>query len=207
MCYTAYDGVNPPKVALTSISAKDFTAHNWDWTKPVLVTPESIDDKDACLLPKKVKGKYLIFHRIEGLISADLVDNLDFKKKRLPNHIQVLSPRPGMWDSVRVGIAAPPIKTKYGWLLIYHGVSEHNTYRVGAALLDKSDPTKIIARGAVPLLEPSEKYEKEGFIPNVVFPCGAIVRKDTLYIYYGGADTVTAGATVKLSKLLKDLRD
>ena len=78
---------------------------------------------------------------------------------------------------------------------------------MGVALLDPKNPTQVIARGAVPLLEPREKYEREGQIPNVVFPCGAVLRKNTLYIYYGGADTTVAVATVNLPKLLKGLLD
>ena len=207
MCYTAYNGIDPASVAITHISVQNFTIHNWDWSEPVIITPEHVDDKDACLLPEKVNGRFLIFHRIEGVISADFVDDLNFIHKRLQNHIQILAPRPGMLDSTLVGIAAPPIKTKLGWIMLYHGVSEHNTYRMGVALLDPKNPTQVIARGAVPLLEPREKYEREGQIPNVVFPCGAVLRKNTLYIYYGGADTTVAVATVNLPKLLKGLLD
>ena len=111
-----------------------------------------------------------------------------------------------MWDSVRVGVAAPPIKVSCGWLMLYHGVSETGTYRVGAALLDPKNPTEILARTAVPILEPRENYEKFGQVPNVVFPCGAVLRKDNLIIYYGGADTVVAGASISIKKLLKSLR-
>jgi predicted GH43/DUF377 family glycosyl hydrolase len=110
-----------------------------------------------------------------------------------------------MWDGVKVGISGPPLKTKAGWLLFYHGVSETSTYRMGAVLLDLADPTTVLARTAAPLFEPIEDYEMKGIIPKVVFPCGNIIRKDDIYLYYGGADKVVGVATISLSNLLKIL--
>ena len=205
MCYTAYNGVQAPAVAVTSISERDFLARRWDWTPPVLVTPGDTDDKDACIFPEKVGGKYLIFHRLDNSISADFVSDLNFVGPRLGNRMQLMAPRPGMWDSNKVGIAAPPIKTEKGWLLLYHGVSQHGIYRVGVALLDKRDPTQVIERGAVPILSPHTNYEKVGQVNNVVFPCGMIVRKGVLYVYYGGADLVVAVATAPLKRILATL--
>jgi len=110
------------------------------------------------------------------------------------------------WDGVKVGISAPPIKTKYGWLLLYHGVSKnHNTYRVGVLLLDLKDPAIILARSSDSIFEPEEDYEKVGVVDNVVFPCGMILKGDLLYIYYGGADKVVGVATMKLSVVLSAL--
>jgi len=95
--------------------------------------------------------------------------------------------------------------TKNGWLMLYHGVSWSSTYRVGAVLLDLKDPTTIHARTAIPLFEPEEEYERKGLMPNVVFPCGLVVRGNTAYIYYGASDSVIGVATVKLTTLLKML--
>jgi len=112
MLYTAFDGKHPPRIALTSISLKNFLAQVWDWTKPVLISPPEFDNKDACVFPEKVKGKYLIFHRFGNNIDITLTPSLDFDGKTwLEEHIW-LSPRRGMWDSLKVGIAAPPIKQK-----------------------------------------------------------------------------------------------
>ena len=120
--------------------------------------------------------------------------------------IRIIGPRRNMWDSAKVGIAAPPIKTKYGWLLLYHGVSKsHNTYRVGALLLSLLDPAIVLARSTDPIFEPKEEYEKVGIINNVVFPCGMVVNKGLLYIYYGGADKVVGVATIKLDVILNAL--
>jgi predicted GH43/DUF377 family glycosyl hydrolase len=116
-----------------------------------------------------------------------------------------MGPRPGCWDSVKIGIAAPPIKTDKGWLLIYHGVSKTATYRLGAVLLDLENPSIVISRTTDTILEPLEPYEKVGVVHNAVFSCGIVQRADTLLIYYGGADTVMAVAKVSMKKLLKIL--
>ena len=207
MCYTAYDGVGPPRVAVTSIREKDFLSRRWSWSKAELITPKGIDDKDACIFPEKIGGKYLIFHRIGTDICADFLKSLDFKKEVVNKCIRVFGPRLGMWDSSKVGITAPPVRTKRGWILLYHAISkDHHTYRIGAVLLDLKDPTVVLSRSADPILEPEQPYEKEGIVPNVVFPCGMIVRDGLVYIYYGGADKVVGVATMGLDILMLGLR-
>ena len=206
MCYTAYDSIGPPRVAVTSIGVKDFLLRRWKWKKPEIITPNGVDDKDACIFPEKVGGKYLIFHRIGTDICADFLKSLDFKKEVVNKCIKIFGPRSGMWDSAKVGITAPPIKTKEGWLLLYHAVSEHHhTYRIGAALLDPKDPTTILSRSTDPIFEPEQPYEKEGVVNNVVFPCGMVARDGLLYIYYGGADKVVGVATMELDILMNTL--
>lgn len=203
MVYTAYNGITPPAVAITNISVKDFVSGDFSkWAKPYLLSPASIDDKDACLVEGKFPAGYLVFHRIGNQICGDFLKSLKKDGQMLNRCIEILRPRTGMWDGLKVGIAGPPIKLKVGYLLLYHGVSEGGIYRVGAVLLNKDDPTHVISRLAQPLFEPQEKYEKEGQIANVVFPCGAVVRGDTIFIYYGGGDSVVGVATCSLSKLL-----
>jgi predicted GH43/DUF377 family glycosyl hydrolase len=87
--------------------------------------------------------------------------------------------------------------------MLYHGVSDDNVYRVGAILLDLENPLKIVARTPEPVFEPQTTYEKEGHVPNVVFPCGAVKLKDKIFMYYGGADKVIGVATIKINDLLK----
>lgn len=201
MTYTAYNGVNLPRGAVSSISVEDFLAKRFEkWTAPVLVTPDGVDDKDVGLLPGTVDGNYILYHRINGHICADIIPSLTFEKP-VTRCIEIMSPREGMWDGAKVGIAGPPIKVPSGWLLIYHGVSSHAHYRLGAALLDPSGTT-ILSRTADALLHPIEPYEKNGEIPNVVFSCGAVVRDDTVYLYYGGGDKVIGVATASLSRML-----
>ncbi|MDP2651727.1 MAG: hypothetical protein Q8O94_01165, partial [bacterium] len=204
MTYTAYDGAHVPAGAISSISVEDFLARRFDkWSMPFILTPDGVDDKDLALLPEKINGNYLLYHRINNQICADLLPDLS-SGKRASRCIEVIAPRHGMWDGVKVGSAAPPIKVGENWLMIYHGVSRHATYRLGAALLDSSG-TSLLARTADPIFEPLEKYEKEGIIPNVVFACGAVVRGDTLFLYYGGGDKVLGVATASLKHIIDAL--
>lgn len=202
MTYTAYDG-STPRVAVTSISVNDFLKRKWSaWAMPQAITPPGVVNKDAAILPETIKDRYMIFHRVHESVCADFVSSLDFTKERVKECIEIIAPRRGMWDGGKVGISSPPVKTKGGWLLLYHGVSWSTTYRVGAVLLDLDDPTIVIARTAIPLFEPEEEYERKGLIPNVVFPCGMVVRSGMAYIYYGAGDSVIGVATVKMTTLL-----
>ena len=206
MCYTAFDGIGPPRVAITSIKEGDFLKKKWKWTKPILITPAGLDDKDTCIFPEKIKGQYFFLHRVGNEICGDYLKSLNFEVNTLKRCIRIIGPRINSWDSLKVGISAPPLKTKNGWLLLYHGVSKsHNTYRIGAVLLDLNDPAIVLSRTTDHIFEPEEPYEKAGIVNNVVFPCGMILQDGLLYIYYGGADTVIGVATIKLDVVLKAL--
>jgi predicted GH43/DUF377 family glycosyl hydrolase len=206
MTYTGYDGVTP-RVAVSSIGVKDFAAGRWGaWAAPQAITPSGIPDKDAVILPKKINGKYMVIHRVNDSICADFVSSLDFDKEKVDKCVEIMGPRHGMWDGHRIGISTPPVETEDGWLCLYHGVSWSSIYRVGAILLDKDDPTVVKARTAVPFLEPEKDYETSGIVSNVVFPCGMVVRGNTVFIYYGGGDKVVGVATVKLSALISMLK-
>ncbi len=208
MCYTAYDGKDPPRVALTSISRNDFSGHHWHWAKPVLISPPGVDDKDAVLFPRRIGGKFWFLHRPRGTdIWIDAVDDLNFDgtTKFLGGEV-LMQPRDTIWDSRRIGGTAPPIETKYGWLVFYHGISRRTGhYNIRAALLDLKHPTLVLYRTHDPLLEPEMPYEKEGIVPNVVFPCGAVMMKDQLYVYYGGADKYVGVATLDMKSVVEGL--
>ena len=203
MLYTAFDGLHVPRVALTSMSLSSFLERDWDaWSDPILITPPGLDDKDACLFPEKVRGNYLIFHRIAGEIDIAFTDTLDFDGSQWIDEYRWMRARREHWDNQKVGIASPPIKTPKGWVLLYHGVSkEDHIYRVGAVMLDLADPTHIIGRTQGPLLEPEKEYEKIGEIPNVVFPCGSVLLDDTIFTYYGCADQVINVAKITLADI------
>ena len=123
-----------------------------------------------------------------------------------------MEPRTGAWwDSLRIGIGPPLLKTEHGWLLIYHGVKETVAgalYRVGAALLDLEHPNRVIGRSPNWILGPSEPYERVGDVPNAVFPCGLIHDRatDQLRLYYGAADTSICVATAMLGEVLEAVR-
>ena len=206
LCYTVFDGIGPPRVAISSITEKNFIFHNWKWKKPSIITPKGLDDKDACLFPVKFPLGYCILHRLGNEICGDYLKSLNFEKETVSKCIKIIGPRINTWDSQKVGISAPPIKTKYGWLLLYHGVSKsHSTYRIGCVLLDLKDPAIVLARSTEPIFEPEELYERKGIVNNVVFPCGMVVKNGLLYIYYGGGDRVVGVATMKLDVILKTL--
>ncbi|HVA97170.1 MAG TPA: hypothetical protein VND99_05945 [Candidatus Acidoferrales bacterium] len=205
MTYTAYDGENPPRVAITWIGVENFLRRQWNWEEPTLISLPNADDKDACII-KSNEGKYIVFHRLGHDIWVDVSDKMDYGGNKFLGGKAIAQPRPDKWDNVKIGIAAPPIETEKGFLLLYHGVSEPGfKYKVGAMLLDKNDPTKILVRTDDPIFEPVEQYEVEGEVPNVVFPCGALVIGETLFVYYGGADKVIGVATVNLNGLLNQL--
>lgn len=206
VCYTAYDGVGVPRVAMSSISENDFIKNKWNWTKPKLITPPGFDDKDACILPKKFKDGYFVIHRIANEICGDYIKDLENPENQVNKCIRILGPKKNAWDSAKVGIASPPIETKYGWVLLYHGVSKsHSTYRVGAVLLDLKDPSIVLSRATDAIFEPEEDYEKNGVVNNVVFPCGVISKGENIFIYYGGGDKVVGVATIKKSIVIKAL--
>ncbi len=210
MTYVAYDGWSPPRVALTSIALKDFLDNNFIWEKPVLISPPGVVDKSAVIFPEKINGKYAIMHRVFPNILIDYVDSLDdFDGKTFVYGEHKIEPRSKeWWDSRKIGAGAPPLKTDEGWLLIYQAVDDKDAseYKVGAMLLDLEDPTKVIARSAEPILLPREEYENVGFKAGVVYPCGAVIKDNTLFVYYGGADSYVCVATANLKDFIGDLK-
>jgi len=203
MMYTAYDGANPPRIAMTSISVSDFLNKKWDWEKPKLVSPPGVDDKDGCVVKKARGDGYVAFHRLGNVIWLDFLRDLDFPEKKYLTGGIIAQARKDKWDNIKIGIGAPPIESEHGWILIYHGVSEPGfKYKLGAMLLDYDDPRKVISRTDEPIFEPEEPYELEGLVPNVVFTCGAVVINEVVYIYYGGADSVIGVATMPLKTLV-----
>lgn len=207
MVYTAFNGAQPPAAAMTHISVKDFVKKRWNWSEPVLITEPGIDNKDVVLFPRKISNKYVFLHRPESMyVWVDYVNDLDFERGNHLKGFQLFGPREEGWDTWKVGTNTPPIETDAGWVVIYHGVSKTSSkYRLGAVLLEKDNPEKILARTHDPLLEPLMDFEKEGQVNNVVFPCGHVVVNGVVYIYYGGADSVVAVAKMELKKLVEVL--
>ena len=207
MCYTAYVGEGKTNIALTTIKVDDFINKDWEWTKPVLISNPDRSDKNSCVLEEKINGSYVFFHRMGGCIWIDYVDDLSFSKEKLLGGEMMLCPRKGKWDSRKIGIGGPPIKSEYGWVFIYHGLSkEDDKYRLGALLLESGKPENIIARLDYPIIEPLADYEKSGLRPDAVFSCGSVVKNGKLFVYYGGADKVVCVATTSFNNLVNNLR-
>ena len=168
------------------------------------------EDKNGALLPRRVGGRHILLHRPVTTLTARsdiwLSRSDDLHNWSAPE--PVLAARPGgWWDSARVGVGAPPLETEAGWLLVYHGVRQTVAgalYRVGLALLDLEDPTRVTHRCGEWVLGPTESYELIGDVPGVVFPCGLIhdPQTDELRLYYGAADTCVAVATATLSDVV-----
>ena len=114
--------------------------------------------------------------------------------------------RGGWWDARKIGLSPPPLETPEGWLILYHGVRTTAAgclYRLGLALLDRNDPTRVLRRSSQWVFGPREVYELEGDVPGVVFPCGWVVEDDEVRLYYGAADSSIALATASLKDLLQ----
>jgi predicted GH43/DUF377 family glycosyl hydrolase len=208
MTYVAFSGFEPPRVALSSISVDDFRAQRWSWTPPRLISRPGIVDKNAVLFPEKIRDKYVFFHRVFPHILVDERETLDFAPDEYLNGERAISPREGAWDSRKVGAGPPPIKTGAGWLLIYHAVDDRDdrAYQMGAMLLDLDEPRRVLHRSRRPILKPETWYENEGHKSGVVYPCGAAVLGDDLFVYYGGADRVVCAARHHLPSFLRELQ-
>ncbi len=169
------------------------------------------EDKNAALLPHRIDGRWVLLHRPKTQYGGGHGEILLSRSEDLVSWTapeQVLQPRAGAWwDSLRIGIGPPPLWTEHGWLLVYHGVKETiagDIYRVGLALLDLDEPTRVVRRLPSWILSPLEPYERSGDVPNVVFPCGLLhdEASDEVRLYYGAADSSICLATSRLADLL-----
>lgn len=207
MNYTAYDGNNPPRIALATITVDDFLNRRWNWSKPKLISAPGIDDKDSCIVSEKVNDSYVVFHRLPPCIWIDMVSDLEFGDNKWLGGHPLMGPRVNAWDDLKIGLNGPPEKTEDGWLLLYHGVSKRDAkYRMGAALLDLNNPFKVLARLQNPIFEPLAWYENEGYRHGTVFSNGQVIKDGILYIYYGGADKYTGVCTAPVKTILDALK-
>lgn len=204
LCYTAYGSntgmvfpITGVQLAVTSISVDDFLAKKWNWAERTYPFYR-VDNKNSFFFPEKIGGKYVMIHRIPPHMWIAYSDDM----VTWTNQQILMSPKFD-WEFFKIGGGAPPIKTDKGWITIYHGVDRHMRYRLGVALLDLEDPSKVIGRYNKPFMEPETDYEINGVVPNVTFTCGAVRIDDTIFLYYGGADTVVCVATAKVDDVLK----
>ena len=198
MGYTAYGTDGHSEHATTPMFASSENFVTWNRIAP-LVRGE--DNKDHFLLPAKLGGRYIAFHRRPPSMWLAESDDLVSWPER---HMRViLSPRPdNWWDTKRVGGNGPPIATEHGWLTLYHGYNDEHVYRIGVCLLDIENPSIVINRPEQPIFEPMEEWELHGDVPNVVFSSANPVVGGTVHVYYGAADRVIGLATTPLDKLL-----
>jgi predicted GH43/DUF377 family glycosyl hydrolase len=205
--YTAYSRRGPRIAAASTTDFRSYTRYG-------VVGPD-YDDKDCALFSERIGGKLAAVHRIapnieiaffERIQRIDRVSQDPYSKNYLKRiQANVIMKPEREWEDKKVGIGPPPIRTDAGWLIIYHGVDSNTVYRAGAALLDLENPCRVIARTPEPILEPEKEYERVGVVPNVVFPTGAVVIKDELRVFYGGADKVCCVASVPMKLLMESL--
>ncbi len=211
MTFNAFDGWDFIRVALTMIDEKDFLAGKWKWMSPRLISPPGQIHKNWVIFPEKINGKYALLHSISPNVEVEYRDSLETIGTYDPF---VQSPvgvrtegRKDFWDSRVRGAGPPPVKTNDGWLVFYHAndTAEPHKYKLGVKLLDLADPSKILARSKSPILEPDMWYEND-WKPGIVYACGAVIKDDTLHLYYGGGDKHVCSAHTKVTDLLSWLK-
>jgi len=190
--YTAFDGFTIlPKL----ISTKDFYRF-----KILPLHGECVKDKNFAFFPKKINGKYVMLSRLDG-VSHYIMFSDDVT---LWESAQILRKPQFNWELVQIGNCGSPIETEKGWLVITHGVGQMRKYCIGAMLLDLNDPTKVLGCTKEPLIAPAED-EREGYVPNVVYTCGAIEHNGALIIPYSIADYASSYAYVDLNSLVDNI--
>lgn len=208
LTYVAHDGWSPPRLAMSTISRSDFLDHKWDnWSEPRLISEPNVTNKSGIILPEKINGKYVIFHRVYPNILIHYTDDLEKlgRSEWLESHASIAS-RPHNWDSRKLSMGATPLRIDEGWLVIYHAVDDRDDgkYKIGAMILDADNPSKVIARSNNPILEPDMPYENE-WKYGIAYPSGAAILDGVLHVYYGGGDRHVCVATAPLRSFVENL--
>ena len=201
-----YTAVSPYGISTALASTRDFRT----FERHGIIFPPP--NRDVTIFPERIGGRYAALHRPmpHGLGEPAIWIGWSSDLKAWGDHQVLAGPRRGHWDDAKVGGGAVPFRVRAGaqdaWLAIYHGVSSAPTeYSLGALLLDAHDPARVVARSREPILRPEAPYEREGFFGGVVFTCGVLVEGDTVRVYYGAADGVTAVADLSLAEILSGL--
>jgi predicted GH43/DUF377 family glycosyl hydrolase len=187
--YTAYNG--------SQIQSELMRTRDWRAIELVPMTGSASRNKGMALFPRKIGGRYMMLGRQDGenifLHSSDNITHWEGGEMLMTPQFP--------WELVQMGNCGPPIELDEGWLVLTHGVGAMRKYSIGAALLDKDDPSKVIGRTSEPILAAADQ-DREGYVPNVVYTCGAIKHGEKLFIPYGVADSSVAFAFVPVKSLL-----
>jgi predicted GH43/DUF377 family glycosyl hydrolase len=187
--YTAYNGST---IQSELLRTRDFRAFDL-----VPMSGPAARNKGMALFPRKVNGQYMMIGRQDGenlfLLKSDTLTHWDEGELLLTPELP--------WELVQIGNCGPPIEIDEGWLLLTHGVGAMRKYAIGAVLLDKDDPSKVLGRTQQPILAAADQ-DREGYVPNVVYTCGALKHGDKLFVPYGVADSSVAFAFIPISSLL-----
>ena len=190
--YTAYNG---SMIQSELLRTRDFRAFDL-----VPMSGSAARNKGMALFPRKIDGQYMMIGRQDGenlfLLRSDTLTHWEEGER-------LLEPR-YPWELVQIGNCGSPIELDEGWLLLTHGVGAMRKYAIGAVLLDKADPSKVIGRTREPILAAADQ-DREGYVPNVVYSCGAIHHGDALFLPYGVADSSVAFAFIPITALLSHM--
>jgi len=187
--YTAYNGFD--------ILPQMFETTDFDTVRVHTLNGRYVQNKGMALFPRKLKGFYYMISRLDG-------ENMFIMKSDNPyfwNQAERLQAPMYPWEYIQIGNCGPPIETEHGWLLLTHGVGPMRTYCIGASLLDLENPSRVIGHLEHPLIVP-EEHERDGYVPNVVYTCGAMRYNNHLVIPYAVSDSATTCATVNMTELM-----
>lgn len=192
--YTAYNGF---RILPQLLETPDFTEF-----RITTLNGKYAQNKGVALFPRKIDDWYMMISRVDN----ENLYVMSSKNIRFWNEAERLAEPTRPWELIQIGNCGSPIETEAGWLLLTHGVGPMRTYCIGAALLDLENPTRVIGHLKEPLMIPDE-CERDGYVPNVVYSCGAIVHNDLLIMPYAMSDSATSVATVQLQELLDCLKE
>ncbi|MBN1379472.1 MAG: glycoside hydrolase family 130 protein [Gammaproteobacteria bacterium] len=192
MYYATYTAYNGSRILPQLIETSDFLNFNI-----VTLNGRAVQNKGMALFPRKINGKYVMLSRQDGVNNHIMYsDHLHFWQ-----YSCVIQEPTEPWEFIQVGNCGSPLETSQGWLVLTHGVGPMREYSIGAMLLDLDDPSKIIKRLKQPLLSPHE-HEREGYVPNVVYSCGALIHENELIIPYAMSDISSGMASVNVQELI-----
>lgn len=215
MTLNIFNGWNSMRVAVASIKEENVINKKWIWDTFAYLSKPGDRQKNWVLFPEKINGKFVLFYNLDkgdsNRVHVAYLNKLDHKEtpsgldapdpQRIPDHDV-------SWHYRTRSAACPPLKTKDGWLLLYHAMDKNDPdkYKVGAMLLDLNDPERVICRSKEPILEPEQWYENDGK-PGIVYANGAVVKNGELIVYYGGGDKHICIASIKLDDLLSKMKE
>jgi predicted GH43/DUF377 family glycosyl hydrolase len=192
--YTAYNGV---RTIPMMISTRDF--HRVEVHS---LNGSGAANKGMAMFPRRIGGRYVMCSRIDG---ENLYISMSDSAYFWSSATRLVAPK-HPWEYVQIGNCGSPLETEAGWLLLTHGVGPIRSYAIGAVLLDKDDPLKVLGALSEPLIRPLEN-EREGYVPNVVYTCGAMIHQGSLFVPYAQADKSTSMAVIDVNELLNQLTE